>query len=158
MSQPTYPNIIPYLTVDNGPAAVDFYTKAFGAKELIRLSAGPDKIGHCELEIAGQLIMLADEMEGFCVSAKTLGGVPLKFVLMVEDTDASFARALGAGATEVSKPADQFYGFRMGTVRDPFGFEWMLQHEIEKLSNEQMRERWEEMMRKFAETGKCATT
>ncbi|MDB6120640.1 MAG: Glyoxalase/bleomycin resistance protein/dioxygenase, partial [Verrucomicrobiaceae bacterium] len=81
-------------------------------------------------------------------SPTTLGGSATKFVLMVPNADAAFAKAIAVGATEVRAPQDQFYGFRAGTLRDPFGHEWMLQHEFEKVSPEEMQQRWNGMMKK----------
>ena len=77
---------------------------------------------------------------------ETLGGTPVKICLMVENVDASVDRAQRAGATVIMPPADQFYGHRSASLRDPFGHEWMLQHEIEKVSPAEMQRRWNAMM------------
>jgi uncharacterized glyoxalase superfamily protein PhnB len=141
-----YPTLIPYLTVNDGPKAIAFYQAAFGATERFHLSTGDGKIGHCELIIGDQMFMLGDEMNGMNTSPTTLGGVAAKFVLMVPNADEAHQRAIQAGATQVMPPCDMFYGFRCSLVRDPFGHEWMLQHEVEKLSPDDMQKRWAAMM------------
>ena len=93
--------------------------------------------------------MLSDENPAWNKSPQTLGGTPVKFSLMVENADAAIAKAVAAGATPLMPATDMFYGFRSGSVRDPFGHEWMLQHEIEKVSPEEMQKRWSAM------TGNC---
>ena len=105
-------------------------------------------VGHAEFTIGGQLLMLGDEMPGCNQSPLTLGGVAGKLVLQVSDTDQAFERAVSAGATPIMPPADQFYGWRMGIVRDPFGHEWMIQHEVETVPPKEMERRWAEMMAK----------
>ena len=142
----SYPVITPALVVNDGAKALDFYRAAFGAEERYRMATPGGGVGHAEFTIGAQLLMLGDEMPGCNKSPLTLGGVAGKLVLQVPDTDAAFQRAVAAGATAVMPPADQFYGWRMGLVRDPFGHEWMIQHEIEKVSPEEMKRRWEEMV------------
>lgn len=144
-----YPPVTPAITVTDAARAIEFYKAAFDAVELYRL-VDPEsgRVGHAEFTIGGQLIMIADEYPAFNKSPATLGGSATKFVLMVTDTDAAFAKAIAAGATEVRPPKDQFYGWRAGSLRDPFGHEWMLQHEIEKVSPEEMQQRWNGMTTK----------
>ncbi|MHB1080407.1 MAG: VOC family protein [Prosthecobacter sp.] len=150
MSTLTYPSFSPYITVHNAEEAIAFYQKAFGAKERFRLTdASSGKIGHAELDLQDSLLMLSDENPAWNKSPQTLGGTPVKFSLMVENADAAIAKAVTAGATPLMPAGDQFYGFRSGSVRDPFGHEWMLQHEIEKVSPEEMQKRWDAML------GKC---
>ena len=141
-----YPALIPYLTVHDGCAAIAYYIAAYGAMERYRLTAPGGKIGHCELTIGGQVFMLGDEMPPHNQCPQTLGGIATKFVLMVPDADAAHERALAAGATTVMPPTDMFYGFRSACVRDPFGHEWMLQHEMEKISPEEMQRRFDAMI------------
>lgn len=149
MSSPTtnYPPFSPYLTVRDAAKAIEFYKTAFDAEEIIRLTNPSDgKIGHAELKIAGSLLMLSEENPQWGnKSPHTLGGTPVVFCLMVENADAAVERAVAAGATAQMPVADQFYGFRSGSIVDPFGQEWMLQHEIEKISPEEMQKRWDEM-------------
>ncbi len=144
-----YPTLCPSLTVNDAVRAIDFYKTAFGAVELFRLT-DPDsgKIGHAELTINGSMLMLADEYPEFNKSATTLGGSPVKLSLKVDDVDAAFEKALAAGATVVRPPADQFYGHRCANVLDPFGHEWMMAKEFEKVSPEEMQNRWNAMTKK----------
>lgn len=148
MSALTYPAFSPYITVHDASKAIAFYEAAFGAKERFRLAdASSGKIGHAELTLLGSLLMLSDENPAWSKSPQTLGGTPVKFCLMVENADAAIERAIAAGATPLMPASDQFYGFRSGSVRDPFGHEWMLQHEIEKVSPEEMQKRWDAMLK-----------
>jgi PhnB protein len=150
MSNPTisYPSVMPYLAVHNAKDAIAFYQKAFNATELFRLSdPESDKIGHAELLINGSTIMLSDEYPTFSKSPQTIGGTAVTLVLMVDDVDASASRANTAGAIVVRPPKDEFYGYRSAMIRDPFGHEWMLQKEIEKVAPEEMQRRWEKMLK-----------
>ncbi len=149
---PDYPAISPYLTVRDAASAIKFYEAAFGASERFRLNNPTDgKIGHAELIISGNLMMLADENEDWGnKSPQSLGGSPFTLCLMVENADAAVERAVAAGATVLMPTADQFYGFRSANLVDPFGHQWMLQHEIEKVSPEEMQKRWDAM------SGECS--
>lgn len=151
-THPEYPPLAPYLTVDDAAKVIDFCKTAFDAEERYRLiDKASGKIGHAELLIRGQLVMLSDEFPGFCASPKTLGGVASQLCLMVPDTDAAYQRALAAGATSVRPPTDEFYGFRSCVIADPGGQRWMLQHEFEKVSPEEMQRRWDAMLEGGAE-------
>ncbi|MBL8826739.1 MAG: VOC family protein [Planctomycetaceae bacterium] len=142
-----YPPLAPSLTVHDAAAAIEFYRHAFAAVERYRLlDPQTGKIGHAELEILGSLVMLADEYPQFNQSPQTLGGTSMRLALMVDDVDVWIARAERCGATVVIPAADMFYGFRAGRVRDPFGHEWMIQREIERVSPEEMQRRWNEMV------------
>lgn len=144
----SYPPMSPYLTVKNASMAIEFYQAAFGATELFRLTdASTGGIGHAEIMINQSHIMLSDENEAWGnKSPETLGGTAVKLTLIVANTDEAVARAIAAGATVEMPPADMFYGFRSAAIRDPFGHEWMLQHEIEKVSPEEMQKRWDVMV------------
>lgn len=150
---PAYPSITPAIVVHDGAKALDFYKAAFGAEERYRMATPGGGVGHAEFTIGGQLLMLGDEMPGMNKSPLTLGGVAGKLVLQVENTDAAFNRAVEAGATPVMQPADQFYGWRMGIVRDPFGHEWMIQHEVETVAPEEMERRWQDIISSAAKCG-----
>jgi PhnB protein len=142
-----YPHFSPYLTVRNADKAIEFYKAAFGATERSRLTNPKDgKIGHSELDLHGSLLMLAEENPQWGnKSPELLGGTPVTFCLMVENADSAMDRAVAAGATVLMPTADQFYGFRSGSIIDPFGQQWMLQHEIEKVSQEELQKRWDKM-------------
>lgn len=144
-----YPPLSPYLTVKDARKAIEFYVAAFGAKELFRLDdTASGTIGHAEILVNGSLVMLSEENPKWGTqSPATLGGSPVKLCLMVENTDTAVARASAAGATVEMPPTDTFYGFRCGAVRDPFGHQWLIQHQIEKVSPEQMQKRWDAMVK-----------
>jgi uncharacterized glyoxalase superfamily protein PhnB len=137
-----------YLRLKDAAKAIDFYQRAFGATEKYRLTEKPSgRIGHAELDFGGTTLMLSDEYpEMKIVGPQSLGGTSLTIHLHVDDADAVIGRALAAGATVVRAAADQFYGERSGTVRDPFGHEWNVGHEIEKVSPEEMQRRYDELM------------
>ncbi|MDB6156050.1 MAG: hypothetical protein JWL90_4503 [Chthoniobacteraceae bacterium] len=150
-----YPPVIAAITVNNAAAALEFYKAAFDAVERYRLTdSGSGKIGHAEFTISGQVMMIADEFPAFNKSPSTLGGSATKFVLIVANADAAFERAIAAGAIAIRPPSDEFYGYRAGCVKDPFGHEWMVQHEIEKVAPAEMQRRWDAMMETGA--GDCA--
>jgi PhnB protein len=137
----------PYLRVKDAGAAIAFYVRAFGAKEKFRLTEPSGRIGHAELLFGPMTLMLSDEYpEAGIVGPQSLGGTSFSVHLHVDDADRAIARAIEAGATPVRPATDQFYGERGGTVRDPFGHEWLLGHEIEKVSPEEMQRRYTAMM------------
>ena len=133
-----YHTITPYLYFDGAAKAIDWYAKAFGAKERMRMPGPDGAIGHAELQIGDSLVMMADMPDQ---SPKKLGAVTSSFVLYVEDVDAAFKRAIDAGAKELQPVEDKFYGDRMGTLADPFGHEWSLGTHIEDVSEEEMGKR-----------------
>ena len=138
--------VFAYLRVRGGQEAIDFYTRAFGAREKFRLTEPGGRLGHAELELGGTTIMLSDEFPEFGIRGPaSLGGTSFAIHLHVDDADAAIARALEAGATLVRPATDQFYGERSGTVRDPFGHEWAIGHEIEKVTPEEMQRRYDAM-------------
>ncbi len=120
-----YHSVTPYLICRGAAAAIEFYKKAFGARELFRMPAPDGKIGHAELQIGSSRIMLADEHpEMGAKSPATLGGAGNSYMLYVEDCDAVFHAALAAGAKEIQPLQDKFYGDRSGGVEDPSGHKW----------------------------------
>jgi len=136
-----YHTVTPYLIVNAGAKALDFYARAFGAIERLRIDAG-GKIGHAEITIGDSCIMLADEHpEIGALGPTTVGGSPVSLHLYVEDVDAAVARAVAAGATLVRPVADQFYGDRVGGVADPFGHRWFIATHKEDLSPEELQRR-----------------
>lgn len=141
--------VYPYLRVHDAAAAIAFYEKAFGAQELFRLQEPGGRIGHAELRIGPATIMLSDEYPQNGISGpRTLGGTTFSLHLHVDDVDTAFARAVSAGATIVRPLENQFYGERSGTVRDPFGHEWLLGGHIEDVTPEEMQRRYTELMTK----------
>lgn len=144
----TYHEVYPYLRVRNAPEALVFYKQVFGAKEKFRLVEPSGRVGHAELEFGPATVMLSEEYPEMKILAPaSIGGTSVSIHLHVDDCDALIARAVEAGATLVRKPANHFYGERSGTVRDPFGHEWLIGHEIEKVTPEEMQRRYTEMMK-----------
>ena len=144
-----YHNVTPYLVIKGAAAAIDFYKKAFGATELMRMPQPDGRVGHAELKFGDSHVMLADEFpEIDAVSPKTLGNSPVGLLLYVDDVDATFAKAVGLGAT-INKPlADQFYGDRNGTVIDPFGHKWTIATHKEDVSPQEIERRMAAMAKK----------
>ncbi|MGJ8644455.1 MAG: VOC family protein [Luteolibacter sp.] len=148
MSNFSYPTFCPSFAVNDAPAAIGYYKKVFGATERYRLvDSSSGQVGHAELLIGDCLFMLCEEMPEWNKTPKTLGGTTVKFSLIVENADETIASAIAAGATETLPVSDQFYGFRSGNVRDPFGHEWMIQHIVEEVSPEEMQHRWDAMVK-----------
>ena len=141
-----HPTVSPYLIVDDAPRALEFYKKAFSAKELMR-HAGPDgRIGHAEIRIGDSIIMLADEhLEINAKSPKTVGGTPVSLHLYVKDVDAIARQATAAGAKTVRPVQTQFYGDRNGTLEDPFGHQWHVSTHGEDVSPAELRRRAAQM-------------
>ncbi len=133
----------PYLCARDAARAIEFYKKAFGAIETMRMAEPGGKIGHADLKIGGADIMLADEYAGHNRSPKDLGGTPVMIHLYVANVDAFCARAVEAGAKLVRPLEDQFYGDRIGVLEDPFGHVWMVATRKEDVSPEEMRKRFE---------------
>ena len=137
-----YHTLTPYLAVDDAAQAIDYYKKAFGAKERVRMETPDGKIGHAELEIGDSLVMLADPFpQASTQPPKELGGTSASVFMYVEDVDAVVAQAVGAGATVTMEVADQFWGDRFGSVKDPFGHSWSIATHVEDLTPEEIAER-----------------
>ena len=138
----------PYLIVNDAASAIEFYKKAFGATELVRLADPTGKVMHAEIRIGNSSLMLADEFPGMGYrSPRSLGGSPVSILLYVENVDTLFSQAITAGAKETMAVADQFDGDRRGTLTDPFGHVWLLATKKEDVSIEEMRKRFEDMMK-----------
>lgn len=146
-----YHSVTPYLVVNGGAQAIDFYKRAFGATELFRMEGPDGKVGHAEIRIGNSPVMLADEYPdmGFR-SPRSLGGAGVSLMVYVEDVDSQFRQAIAAGAKELRPVKDQFYGDRSGTLEDPFGHVWTISTHKEDVSSEEMRRRSEEMMKQTA--------
>ena len=137
-----YHTVTPYLAVDDAAEAIAYYKKAFGAKERMRMDAPGGKVGHAELEIGDSLVMLSDPFpQASTRPPKELGGTSVSVFLYVEDVDAVVKQAADAGATVTMEVADQFWGDRFGSVRDPFGHLWSIATHVEDVPPEEMAER-----------------
>src|SRR5215212_3725851 len=137
-----YHTLTSYLAVDDAAQAIEYYKKAFGAKERVRMAAPDGKIGHAELEIGDSMLMLADPFpQSSTRPPKELGGTSASVFMYVEDVDAVVKRAVDAGATVTMEVADQFWGDRFGTITDPFGHVWSVATHVEDVPPEEMAER-----------------
>jgi len=137
-----YHTATPYLAVDDAAEALEYYKKAFGAKERGRMEAPDGKIGHAEIQIGDSLVMLSDPFpQASTRTPKELGGTTASVFLYVENVDAFVQRAVDAGATVSMEVADQFWGDRFGTITDPFGHSWSVATHIEDVPPEEMAER-----------------
>ena len=141
-----YHAVTPYLTCRDAAAAIAFYKLAFGATETLRLTDAAGKVGHAEVRIGDCAVMLSDEFpEWQAISPQTLGGATCALNLYVPDVDAAYDRAIAAGATPIMPVADQFYGDRSGSVRDPFGHKWAISTHLEQVSPQEMQRRYDTM-------------
>ena len=147
-----YHSVTPYLFVKGASAAIEFYTKAFGAQELVRLPY-PDgeTLMHAEIKVGDSIVMLADENQPMGVSSpQSLGGSTGSIMLYVEDVDASFAKAVEAGAQVKFPVSDMFWGDRFGQVTDPFGHVWGMATHKEDLTAEETGRRAKEFFAQMA--------
>ncbi|MGJ4953324.1 VOC family protein [Bradyrhizobium sp. HKCCYLS20291] len=143
---PSITSVKPYLVVRGGEAAIAFYKAAFGADEMFRMTDPSDgRIGHAELRLGDDTVMLSDEYPDFgAVGPDTIGGSPVTLHLATKAVDADVAQAAAHGATVLRAPANQSFGERSALVLDPFGHRWMLSQTIEDVSPEEMQRRWNE--------------
>jgi PhnB protein len=142
-----YHSVTPFLAVDDASAAIDFYTRAFGARERGRMPMPDGKVAHAEIEIGDSVIMLSDPFpQALTRPPKELGGTTMGVFVYVEDVDAFVRQAADAGATVTMPPEDMFWGDRFGTLTDPFGHQWQIATHIEDLSPEEIEERGKEAM------------
>ena len=139
--------LFPYLRVKNAGKAIDFYTRAFGVSEKYRLTEPSGRIGHAELDFGSATVMLSEEYPEYgLLGPQTLGGSSMSIHLHVDDCDAAIQRAIAEGAEMIRAPSDAFYGERSGTVRDPFGHEWLIGHSIETVTPAEMQRRYDILM------------
>ena len=133
--------VTPYLCVKDATGAIEFYKKAFGATETLRLPMPDGRIGHAEIQIGKSRIMLSDEFpEMGVVSPPSVGGSPVDIHFYVEDVDAWSTRAVAAGARILVPVADQDYGERYGRLEDPFGHRWGFSTPLKEDRTQQVRE------------------
>jgi PhnB protein len=155
MSKPIpegFHTVTPYLVFKDCRKAIEFYQNAFGAQERFSMP-GPNGKGimHAELLVGNSIIMMSEEqMDTSCKSAESLGGSPISFYLYVDNVDSAFRRAVEAGAGTVMPVEDMFWGDRVGTVRDLFGFNWTLATHVKDLSPEEMQQGAKEAFAKMS--------
>lgn len=141
-----YHSVTPYLVVDGAADAIEFYKKAFGAEEVLRMPMG-DRIGHAEIKIGDSHVMLADEFpERDIRGPQARGGTSTSLMIYVDDVDRTFKQALDAGARTDGdmEVKDQFYGDRSGSLIDPFGHKWTVATHIEDVAPDEMQRRMAE--------------
>jgi PhnB protein len=147
-----YHDVTPYLSLRGAAAAIDFYKKAFGAKEIMRMPGPDGRIGHAEISIGASRVMLADEYEAMqFLGPQARGGSTVHLHVYVKDADAVIEKAVKAGAKIVRPAADQFYGDRLGTIEDPFGHVWHVATHVEDIAPKEMKRRAAEMAAKAKE-------
>jgi PhnB protein len=140
-------SVTPYLTLNGAARALDFYKRAFGAQEVMRMDGPGGKIGHAEIKIGDSAIMLADEMPGSgSKSPQSLGGTTGGIFLYVENADAVFEQAVSAGAQVEAPLADMFWGDRYGRLKDPFGHSWSVATHKEDVAPAEMSKRMQQAM------------
>lgn len=140
------PALIPYLAVERAAAAVEFYVKAFGAIETLRLVEPDGRIGHVELAIGGAPFKLSEEYPEFDrIGPLKRGGPTCTFILNVDDVDAMVERAIAAGARPDRPVRNEFFGARVGSITDPFGHRWAFHRQIETLSDETIKRRFADL-------------
>jgi PhnB protein len=130
--------VTPYLLYEDGEAAIDFLTRAFGFRERMRMPMPDGSIGHAEMELADGVIMLGCPGASYR-NPKSLGGVTTNIYVYVDDVDKHFERAKGAGARILQEPADQFYGDRRYGAADPEGHEWYFATHVRDVAPEDMK-------------------
>jgi PhnB protein len=141
---PVIRDVYPYLCVRDAAAAIEFYTSVFGAEGILRLTSSDGRIAHAELKLGPVVVMLVDEHPEYGIrSPLAFGGTGTTLHLHVNDVDGLTARARDAGAVVVREPEDHGHGERQSRLRDPFGHEWLLGHELEAISPEEIKRRFE---------------
>jgi PhnB protein len=138
---PGFHTITPSLTFSDAAQAIEFYKKALGAEERMRMPGPDGKISHAELKIGDSIVFLNDEMPSMgCKSPQSLGGSSTGFYLYVPDVDKAFQRAIDAGGKSTCPLTDMFWGDRMGNFVDPFGYAWTLAAHTRDMTEEEMEE------------------
>jgi len=146
-----YHTVTPALTVKHGAEAIEFYKRAFGAQEVMRMNNPDGKIMHAEIKVGDSRIMLNDEMPDMgCLSPASVGGATGSVYLYVTDVDSAFQRAVTAGAKVVMAVTDMFWGDRFGQVEDPSGHRWSLATHVEDLAPEEIARRHREFLASVA--------
>jgi PhnB protein len=137
-----YHTLTPYIEIENAGEAIEFYKRAFGATEQVRMDAPGGRIGHAELEIGDSLLMLADPFPQSSIrTPKAVGGTTVNLFMYVEDADAVVQQAVDSGATVTRPVENMFWGDRFGIVTDPYGHTWSIATHVEDVSPEEMEER-----------------
>lgn len=146
-----YHTLTAYLAVDDASAAIDYYQRAFGAKESVRMSGPDGKVAHAELEIGDSRVMLADPTpQSSSRPPKEIGGTTAGVFMYAESVDEVVQQATDAGGTVLMPPEDMFWGDRMGSITDPFGHVWHISTHVEDVPPEEMGKRAEKWQAELA--------
>jgi PhnB protein len=144
-----YEGATPYLIVKGAGDALEFYRKAFGATEIMRISAPEGKVGYAEIKIGSAIVMLADEFPDMnCKSPQSLGGTPVSIMVYVQDVDRFIDHAVSAGAKVLRPVENKFYGDRAGSLEDPFGHQWHFATHVEDVPPDELATRAEAFMKR----------
>lgn len=152
--------LTPHIIVPDADQAIDFYRRAFGAEEIVRMPT-PDgsSVMHAELKIGNSVVMLGCENPDWeCKGPKALGGTPVTLHLYVNDVDTAFEQAVSAGATVTMPVDDTFWGDRYGQVTDPYGHQWSIATHKQDLTPEEINKGAQEFFAKMAEQGPSPAT
>jgi PhnB protein len=151
-------SVTPSLTIRGAADAIEYYKKALGAKELMRMPGPGGKVMHAELQIGDSIIFISDEFPeyGTSRSPQTLGGATGTLNIYVEDVDTAFNRAVSAGGKVNMPVADMFWGDRYGKLIDPFGHSWSIGTHKEDLSGQEVERRGREMFAQMSAQKKSA--
>ena len=142
-----YRSVSPSLAVEGAAEAIEFYKRAFGATERMRMPAPDGRIAHAELEVGDSIVMLSDPFPQSQVKPPSeLGGTSVGMYVYVDDVDSVFQQAIDAGATVTMPLEDMFWGDRFGSLTDPYGHNWSLATHIEDVPPEEMERRGREAM------------
>lgn len=141
-----YNSITPYLAIRGAAEAIEFYKKAFGAMEVMRMAGPAGKLGHVEIKVGDSKVMLADESEKMnFLGPQARGGTPVHIHVYVKDVDATVAKAVELGAKMMRQVQDMFYGDRTGAIEDPFGHFWHIATHVRDVSMAEMKRAAAEM-------------
>ncbi len=141
-----FTTVTTYITCDNTEEVIAFYQRAFGAEEVMRLPKPGGGVMYAEITIGSTLLMLGDCSEEWGgKSAKALGGSPVSFYIYVSDVAAAMQKAMDAGAQKRMEPEDMFWGDRIGSVLDPFGYEWTVAQKMRDVSPEEIEQAMKQM-------------
>ena len=148
-----YHTVTPYLTVNDGAGALEFYKRAFGARETERMPGPGGKLMHAELRIGDSVVMLSDEFPGMstCKAPKSLGGTTGSIFLYLADVDPAFRKAVEAGCKVLMPLTNMFWGDRFGKLEDPFGNQWTMATHVEDVTPDEMRRRAADAMARMGQ-------
>lgn len=153
-NSPSMPTLTAHLCCAKAADAIEFYTRAFGAKEMMRMPGPDGRLMHAALSIGSSMLMLHDEMpEWGALGPKARGGTSVTIHMQVPNVDEVFARAVSAGATVKMPVADQFWGDRYGKLIDPFGHEWSIATNVKTMTPDEMIEAGRKAMAEMANAG-----